>query len=92
MRLIDIDEIGVMPIDITDLPYDECLMTYLKEDIDNAPTVKAIPIERLEQIMAEITAEVLSHSGTGEEVIQAYVDGLNYSLNNIDKAIKEQNE
>lgn len=44
MRIIDIDEIGVTPIDITDLPYDRCLMTYLKEDIDNAPPVNVIPI------------------------------------------------
>jgi hypothetical protein len=41
--------------------------------------------ERLDKIRAEIEEEILIHSGTGEEVIQAYVDGLNKGLQTIDK-------
>lgn len=39
----------------------------------------------LDKIRAEIEEEILIHSGTGEEVIQAYVDGLNKGLQIIDK-------
>lgn len=39
----------------------------------------------LEKIDAEIFDEMLSHSGTGEEVIQAYVDGLSKARNIINK-------
>ena len=39
----------------------------------------------LDKIRAEMFEEMLSHSGTGEEVIQAYVDGLKKGLNIIDK-------
>ena len=38
-RLIDVNALYVTAIDITDLPVGECLMVYLKEDIDNAPTI-----------------------------------------------------
>ena len=38
-RLIDVNALCVTAIDITDLPVGECLMVYLKEDIDNAPTI-----------------------------------------------------
>ena len=41
--------------------------------------------ERLDKIRAEIEEEMLIHSGTGEEVIQAYVDGLKKGLDIIDK-------
>lgn len=39
----------------------------------------------LDKIRAEIREEMLSHSGTGEEVIQAYADGLKKGLKIIDK-------
>ena len=39
----------------------------------------------LDKIRTEILDEAISHSGTGEEVIQAYVDGLNRALKIIDK-------
>lgn len=39
----------------------------------------------LEKIRAEMLEEMLSHSGTGEEVIQAYADGLKKGLELIDK-------
>ena len=39
----------------------------------------------LDKIRAEIFEEMLSHSGTGEEVIQAYADGLKKGLQIIDK-------
>ena len=37
--LIDRSKLGWTPIDITDLPLNECLPVYLKEDVDNAPAV-----------------------------------------------------
>lgn len=48
-------------------------------------------IEILDKIRAEILAEMQYHSGTGEEVVQAYVDGLHNSLRIIDKC-KAENE
>lgn len=39
----------------------------------------------LDKIRAEMFEEMLSHSGTGEEVIQAYADGLKKGLVFIDK-------
>jgi hypothetical protein len=39
----------------------------------------------LDKISAEMLEEMLSHSGTGEEVIQAYVDGLKKGLEIINK-------
>ena len=50
--------------------------------------------EVLDKIRAEMFEEMLSHSGTGEEVIQAYADGLKKGLEIIDKykAESENNE
>ena len=39
----------------------------------------------IEKIRTDIFEEILSHSGTGEEVIQAYADGLKKGLDIIDK-------
>lgn len=39
----------------------------------------------IDKIRAEILEEMLSHSGTGEEVIQAYADGLHKAIELIDK-------
>jgi len=39
----------------------------------------------LYKIKAEMLEEMLSHSGTGEEVIQAYADGLKKGIDFIDK-------
>jgi hypothetical protein len=39
----------------------------------------------LDKLRAEMLEEMLSHSGTGEEVIQAYADGLKKGLEFIDK-------
>lgn len=39
----------------------------------------------LDKVRAEMLEEMLSHSGTGEEVIQAYVDGLKKGLDILDK-------
>lgn len=39
----------------------------------------------LDKIRAEMFEEMLSHSGTGEEVIQAYADGLKKGLDIINK-------
>ena len=45
-----------------------------------------------EKIRAEITKEVINYSGTGEEVIQAYADGLKKGLDIIDKYKAESEE
>lgn len=46
----------------------------------------------LEKIRADIEAEIISHSGTGEEVIQAYVDGLLKAVKIINKYRKDGSE
>jgi nucleotide-binding universal stress UspA family protein len=46
----------------------------------------------LDKIRAEIEEEMLSHSGTGEEVIQAYADGLKKGLAIIDKYKSESED
>lgn len=38
-ELIDRNKLSICPIDITDLPYDRCLMVYLAEDVDNATAI-----------------------------------------------------
>jgi hypothetical protein len=43
----------------------------------------------LDKIRAEIFAEMQYHSGTGEEVIQAYADGLHNAIRIIDKCKAE---
>lgn len=43
----------------------------------------------LDKIRAEMLEEILSHSGTGEEVIQAYADGLKKGLEILDKCKAE---
>ena len=48
--------------------------------------------EVLDKIRAEMLEEMLSHSGTGEEVIQAYADGLKKGLDLIDKYKAESEE
>jgi phosphoribosylpyrophosphate synthetase len=44
----------------------------------------------LDKVRAEMLKEVVSHSGTGEEVIQAYADGLKKGLDIIDKCRKKK--
>lgn len=39
----------------------------------------------IDKIRSEMLEEMLSHSGTGEEVIQAYADGLKKGVEFIDK-------
>ena len=46
----------------------------------------------LDKIRAEMFEEMVSHSGTGEEVIQAYADGLKEGLEIIDKYKAESEE
>lgn len=46
---------------------------------------KADMLKVIEDIKQEIEKVMVWHSGTGEEVIQAYVDGLKKGLDIIDK-------
>ena len=64
---------------------DECKSKHpIKEALSVA--IKALVQEpMLDKIRADILEEMLSHSGTGEEVIQAYADGLKKGLEFIDK-------
>jgi hypothetical protein len=59
--------------------------TYTDEGVTPADDV-------LDKIRAEIKEEMLSHSGTGEEVIQAYADGLKRGLAILDKYKGESEE
>lgn len=66
---------------------------WLISDFDKCTAIDAceMAIEALEQehildkIKAEIFAEMQYHSGTGDEVVQAYADGLHNSIRIIDK-------
>lgn len=46
----------------------------------------------IDKIRTEIFKEVINYSGTGEEVIQAYADGLKKGLDIIDKYKAESEE
>ena len=74
-----------------DLRFAAGLMSAAERLVD-ATTVDAIPKSVLEDIKAEIMAEIISHSGTGEEVLQAYVDGLHKSIEFIDKYISGEKQ
>ena len=49
-------------------------------------------INMIDKIRSEIAKEVINYSGTGEEVIQAYADGLKKGLDIIDKYKAESEE
>ena len=62
------------------------LNTIYETQVNNIKTLPSVPQEPiLEKIRAEMFEEMLSHSGTGEEVIQAYADGLKKGLDILDK-------
>ncbi len=46
----------------------------------------------LEKIREELRTEAMEHSGTGEEVIQAYVDGLYEAIKRINNLLSEQGD
>lgn len=56
---------------------DRCMDAISKGEIEQEPI--------LDKIRSEMFKERLSHSGTGEEVIQAYADGLKKGIEIIDK-------
>ena len=61
--------------------------------LNEVPTVteQEIVKSHLEKLKKEIQQEAVSHSGTGEEVIQAYVDGLVKVMKMIDKTLHDIN-
>jgi hypothetical protein len=71
----------------------EFIAQSVKSDVDMAKVADAIKaLEQkpvLDKIRAEIFAEMQYHSGTGEEVIQAYADGLHNAIRIIDKCKAE---
>lgn len=65
MRLIDADEL----ITTTDIRQDGTVSDYVMCcEIDNAPTIKAIPIEVLDQLKAEIAIMYYGKSITVKDV------------------------
>ena len=55
--------------------------------------IKALEQEPiLDKIRADMIEEMLSHSGTGEEVIQAYVEGLKKGVDILDEYKRECEE
>lgn len=68
-----------------------------QEPFINKPCVSSEVCEHdkqkvLDKIRAEMFEEMLSHSGTGEEVIQSYADGLKKGLDILDKYKAESEE
>jgi len=74
-----------------------CFKNKLENEVFGAKYNK-LALEALEQapildkIRAEMFEEMLSHSGTGEEVTQAYADGLKKGLDILDKYKAESEE
>lgn len=72
-----------------------CFKNKLENEVFGAKYNK-LALEALEQepildkIKAEMLEEMSSHSGTGEEVIQAYADGLKKGLDILDKTSTKQ--
>ena len=52
--------------------------------INNVPTADVIERSKIDKAIAEIKQDMIAHSGTGEEVIQAYRDGLKKALEYLD--------
>jgi hypothetical protein len=67
-------------------------VNYCINILKELPPVTPIQEPILGKIKAEIVEEMLSHSGTGEEVIQAYADGLKKGLAIIDKYKSESED
>lgn len=80
MRLINADDLPIASIDITDLPVDRGLLVYYAEDVDNAPTINAIPINVINAIKDEL---IENYSTTGW-----VEDKLDNVLGIIDKVVK----
>jgi hypothetical protein len=55
----------------------EDALEYVIKDLEQEPVI--------DKIRAEMFEEMQSHSGTGEEVIQAYADGIKKGLEILDK-------
>lgn len=87
MRLIDADKFEAFVIRTNGDEEFVNGVQYVLEKIDNAPTVKAIPLERVEQIRNEI--ERKAHSGQWSD---ATMYGMLKAVAIIDKAIKEVSE
>jgi hypothetical protein len=72
------------------MAFDMAIKALEQEPFINKPCVSSGVCEHdknkvLDKLRAEMLEEMLSHSGTGEEVIQAYADGLKKGLEFIDK-------
>jgi len=80
MAIIDADE---KPVSCEFIGCNGNVTPYLIGATTNIKELEQEPV--LDKIRAEIREEMLSHSGTGEEVIQAYADGLKKGLKIIDK-------
>lgn len=90
MRLIDADKLPLNDIDNANHGSNYILI---------AETVKAIPVEKLEQVRDEIEEEVKFWSGPSNYNVESVVNVKNakaqsykHCLEIIDKALKEQNE
>lgn len=84
MRLIDADAMK-RNYPIMENDFGMVINKRLHKGLDNQPTVKAIPIEKLEQILSEISEEI----GTKQWEDYDYCSGLIRAKNIINKAIKE---
>ncbi len=88
-RLIDADLLDITEITTDDYSGNEVLDVILKEDIDDAETVKGIPIERMEKKFEQIISEIQSLRGCSCSCSDGIIDDVE---DIIDKIIKEQSE
>lgn len=78
----DMTELTIEDLEALEQEQDKAMV-----EIDLYSVIKQKYIERdvLDKIRAEMLEEMIPHSGTGEEVIQAYADGLKKGLEILDK-------
>lgn len=82
-RYVDLDQIEFLKVDGNkefNHGVDCCINRLLK-----AEPIEVISLDKVKQAREEIWKNVYEYSGTGDEVIQAYADGLKKGLDIIDK-------
>lgn len=87
-KLLDIVDVEIVLNDTINSEGDYRHALRLVRDL-NYVTEQDVVKHVLKKIRVEMLEERISHSGTGEEVIQAYADGLEKGLEILDKYMSE---
>lgn len=85
MKIIDADELEP---DTEWSDYYDGFVSYSKSQIDAAEEVKAIQLDEVKQAREKTVEKVCMFSGSGDEITQAYCDGLKAGLEILDKLME----